>query len=138
MDSQMLSQLGLGTTRLATYGTAESSQTGIQLYVSYTVLFQGIGPLERFTTVIRQVGTLVVVHIVHVTNVVLLATRLVRTLLAVEPVLIPKHGTVCACMSLQMSLVEKWSGCTVGTLNTPQYLFSCYIFTSLEEHSATL
>ena len=76
----MLSQLGLGTTILATYGTAESSQTGIQLYVSYTVLFQGIGPLERFTTVITQVGTLVVVHVVHVTNVVLLATRLVRTL----------------------------------------------------------
>lgn len=76
----MLSQLGLGTTRLATYGTAESSQTGIQLYVSYTVLFQGIRSLERFTTVITQVGTLVVVHVVHVTNVVLLATRLVRTL----------------------------------------------------------
>lgn len=74
---QMLGQLGLGTTRLATHWTAESSQAGIQLYVSYTVLFQGIRPLECFTTVITEVGTLVVVHVVHVTNVVFLATRFV-------------------------------------------------------------
>jgi len=39
---------------------------------------------------------------------------------------------------LQVSLVEKWSGCNVGTLNTPQYLFMGYILTSLEEHLTTL
>lgn len=76
----MLGELGLGTTRLAANRTSECSQAGIQLYVSYTVLFQGIGPLECFTTVITEVRTLVVVHIVHVPNVVFLATCLVRTL----------------------------------------------------------
>ena len=76
----MLGELGLGTTRLAANRTSECSQARIQFYVSYTVLFQGIRPLECFTTVITEVWTLVVVHIVHVPNVVFLATRLVRTL----------------------------------------------------------
>ena len=74
---QMLGELGLGTTRLAANRTSECSQAGIQFYVSYTVLFQGIRPLECFTTVITEVWTLVVVHIVHMPNVVFLATRLV-------------------------------------------------------------
>ena len=43
------------------------------------MLFQGIRPLECITTVIIEVRTLVV-HIVHVPNVVFLATCLVRTL----------------------------------------------------------
>lgn len=75
----MLGELGLGTTRLAANRTSECSQAGIQFYVSYTVLFQGIRPLECITTVIIEVRTLVV-HIVHVPNVVFLATCLVRTL----------------------------------------------------------
>jgi hypothetical protein len=76
----MLGELGLGTTRLAAHWTAECSQAGVQFYVRNTVLFQSIRPLECFATVITQVGTLVVMHVVHVTDVVLLTTSLVRTL----------------------------------------------------------
>lgn len=59
-------------------------------------------------------------------------------LLAVEPVLIPKQRTVCTRMSLQMSLVEERSGCAIGTLDTPQQFFSCYVLMSLEEHRVIL
>jgi arginine exporter protein ArgO len=44
------------------------------------MLFEGIRPLECFTTVITQVRTLIVVHIVYMSDIVLLATCLVRTL----------------------------------------------------------
>jgi hypothetical protein len=73
----MLGELSLSTATLATDRTAECSHTGVQLHMSYTMLFEGIRPLECFTTVITQVGTLIDVHIVYMSDVVLLAACLV-------------------------------------------------------------
>jgi hypothetical protein len=78
---QMLGQLSLGTTTFATDRASERPQTGVQLDMSHTVLFQGIRPLERFTTVVTQVRALIIMDVVHVTDVVLLPTRLVWTLI---------------------------------------------------------
>jgi hypothetical protein len=77
----MLGKLSLGTTTLATNRTTECPYTGVQLNVSHTVLFEGIWPLECLTAVVTQVRTLVIVDIVHMADVVFLATCLVRTLI---------------------------------------------------------
>jgi hypothetical protein len=73
----MLGELGLSATTLAADRASECSQTGIQFDVSDVMLFQCIWPLECFATVIAQVRTLIIVDVVHVADVVLLATRLV-------------------------------------------------------------
>lgn len=74
---QMLGELSLGTTTLATGRATECPQTGVQLNVSHTVLLEGIWPLECFTTVVTQVRALVVVNVVDVADIVLLASCLI-------------------------------------------------------------
>ena len=76
----MLSELGLWTTTFATHWTPEHFQAGVHLHMSHTMLLECIRSLESFATVITQVRSLVVVHVVHVSNKVLLPPRLVCTL----------------------------------------------------------
>ena len=77
---QMLCELGLCTTTLAAHWTSKHFQTWIQFYVCHTVLLQCVRSLECFPTVVTQVRPLVVVHVVHMSDEVLLASSLVRTL----------------------------------------------------------